>query len=119
MAKYRHLELLSSGPVTRVRLVDQTPAYHEQEIAELVAEWNAVAEAADCQTLVMDCSNVKLLSSVMLSKLIVLQRRLKQKKGKLILCGIRAEVREVLSWTKLDQFFETKDDAEQDVVTFT
>ena len=119
MPKYHHLELLGSGPVSRVRLVDQSPAYQEKEIAELALEWNSVAEAADCRTLIMDCSNVKIASSEMLSKLIVLQRRLKQKKGKLILCGIRAEVREVLSWTRLDQFFEIKDDAEREVVTFT
>ena len=119
MPTYRHLELLSSGPVSRVRLVNQWPAYHEQEIRELVAEWNSVAEAADCRTIFMDCSNVKILSSEMLSKLILLQRRLAEKQGKLILCGIRGEVREVLSWTKLDQFFEIREDAEQDdAVTF-
>ena len=66
----------------------------------------------------MDCSNVKVLSSEMLSKLILLQRRLKLKDGKLILCGMRGEVREVLSWTKLDQFFEIHEDAEPDAVTF-
>jgi len=119
MATYRHLEVLSSGPVSRVRLVDQWPAYHEQEIRELIAELNSVVDAADCRTLFMDCSNVKVLSSEMLSKLILLQRRLKEKEGKLILCGIRGEVREVLSWTKLDQFFEIEKDAEQDnAVTF-
>ena len=116
MTKYRHLELLSSGPVTRVRLVDQLPAYHQKEIEELAAEWNSVAETADCRTLVMDCSNVKVLSSEMLSKLILLQRQLKQKQGNLILSGIRAEVREVLSWTKLGKFFEIED-AEPEAVT--
>ncbi len=112
MAKYRHLELLSSGPVSRVRLVDQMPAHHDKEIDELVAEWVSVTDAADCHTLIMDCSSVKVLSSEMLSKLIVLQRRLRRKNGKLVLCGIRAEVREILSWTKLDQVFEINDDAE-------
>lgn len=112
MPKYRHLELLSNGPVSRVRLVGQWPAYHEQEIRELIAELNSVAEAADCRTIVMDCANVKVLSSEMLSKLILLQRQLNQKEGKLILCGLRGEVREVLSWTKLDKFFEIQDDVE-------
>ena len=88
MPKYRHLELLRTGPVTSVRLVGPSPAYHENQIAELAAELNSVAEAADCRTLIMDCSNVKILSSEMLSKLILLQRQLKQKDGKLILCGI-------------------------------
>lgn len=119
MPKYRHLELLCSESVSRVRLLDQWPAYHEQEIRELVAELNSVVDATDCRTLFVDCSNVKVLSSEMLSKLILLQRRLKQKEGKLILCGIRGEVREVLSWTKLDKFFEIQEDAElDDAATF-
>lgn len=121
MASYKHLELLSSGAVCKVRLVDQWPAYHEQEIRELVAEWNSVVESGPCRTLIMDCSNVKVLSSEMLSKLILLQRRLQQKEGKLILCGIRGEVRDVLSWTKLDQFFEIEEEDSQPdaVVTIT
>lgn len=71
-----------------------------------------MAETTGCRTLFIDCSNVKILSSEMLSNLIVLQRRLKQKEGKLVLCGIRTEVREVFSWTKLDKFFEIQEDAE-------
>jgi anti-anti-sigma regulatory factor len=42
----------------------------------------------------------------MLSKLISLQRRLRQKGGKLVLSGLRPAVRKVLGWTKLDRFFE-------------
>ena len=117
-SKYRHLELISSGPVSRVRLADRWPAYHEQDIRELVAEWNSVVDVTDCQTLFMDCSKVKVLSSELLSKLIVLQKRLKEKQGKLILCGVRTEVHEVLNWTKLDQFFEIQEDAQREVVKF-
>ena len=81
-------------------------------------EWNSVADCADCQTLFVDCSNVEVLSSEMLSRLVQLQRRLRRKQGKLVLGGIRHEVREVLSWTKLDQFFEIHEDAERKVATF-
>ncbi len=117
MLTYRHLELVNNGPISRVRLLDRVPAHHLQEIRELAAEWDSVVDVADCRTLVMDCSNVKVLSSEMLSKLILLRRRLKEKDGNLILCGIRAELREVLSWTKLDQFFEIQEDAGREVTT--
>ena len=50
----------------------------------------------------------------MLSSLIVLQRRLKQKGGRLILRGLRTEIRRTLSWTKLDRFFEIKEDAREE-----
>ena len=114
MPEYRHLELLSRGPVSVVRLLNHRP-FCEEEVAELVAEWNSVADRADCRTLFVDCSNVQLLSSEMLGKLILLRRRLKRKEGKLVLCGLRSEVREVLRWTKLDRIFEIEEDEELDI----
>jgi anti-anti-sigma factor len=115
MPKYRHLELLSCGPVSRVRLLSPSPLCDDEEVAELTSEWNCVADRADCQALCVDCSHVQLLSSEILSKLILLHRRLKRKGGKLILCGLGPQVREVLSWTKLDQFFEIKENKGQEV----
>jgi anti-anti-sigma factor len=112
MPTYRHLELLSRGPVSRVRLLNHR-TFCAQEVAELTSEWNSVVDRADCQTLFLDCSTVQFMGSEMLSKLILLQRRLKQKEGKLILCGLRPEVWDVLSWTKLDRFFEIKEDEGQ------
>ena len=50
----------------------------------------------------------------MLSRLILLQRRLKQKRARLVLSGLRAEARAVSSWTKLDRFFEIKEGEEQE-----
>ena len=94
MPQYRHLELLSDGPVLRVRVLDHRP-YSADEVAALTNEWNSVADRDDCQTLFLDCSNVVVLSSEMLSKLVMLRRRLKQKEANLVLAGVRAEVREV------------------------
>ena len=113
MSHYRHSELLSRGPVCVVRLASHRP-FNEEEVNELVTEWNSVADRADCQTLVVDCSNVTVLSTDILGKLILLARRLEQNETKLVLSGLRPEVREVLVWTKLDRFFEIEEDAEQD-----
>ncbi len=54
----------------------------------------------------------------MLSKLIVLQRRLKLKGAKLVLTGLHPEVREVMSWTRLDRYFEIEQEAEQEAALF-
>ena len=116
MPNYRHLELLSDGPVSRVRLLNHG-RFCAENVAELTDEWNSVADCADCRTLFVDCSNVDVLGSEMLSKLVLLQRRLKLKKGKLILGGIRHELREVLNWTKLDRFFEIHEGTEREFVT--
>ena len=113
MYSYRHLELLYRGPVSVVRLRNHR-SYYGKEIAELTCEWNSVADLADCQTLFVDCSHVHRLNSEMLCKLILLHRRLKHKKGKLILCGLYPEVRGLLRWTKLDRLFEIKEDKGQE-----
>ncbi len=114
MSSYRHLELVSEGTVSRVRLMNHRPCYGK-EIAELMREWNSVADRADCQTLSVDCSHVRFVSSEILSKLILLHRRLNHKDGRLVLCGLCPEVRELLRWTKLDQLFEIEEDAGQEV----
>jgi anti-anti-sigma regulatory factor len=43
----------------------------------------------------------------------MLRRRLKLKNVRLVLSGLRAEIREVLRWTRLDRFLEIEEDAEQ------
>jgi len=119
MPKYRHLELLNGGPVSKVRLLNHRPYdYGGDAVAELAGEWNSVADGADCRSLVVDCSNVCHLSSEMLSKLILLQRRLKRKEGKLILCGISPDAREVFRWTKLDRIFEIEENEQQEAAAF-
>jgi anti-anti-sigma factor len=65
---------------------------------------------AERQALVVDCSNVQLLGTEILGALLVLERRLRQKNARLVLCGLPTEVREVLSWTRLDRFFEINKD---------
>ena len=111
MLDYQHLELLSAGPVSTVRLLNQRP-FRADKVVELTAEWNSVADRADCHALVVDCSNVRLLSSEILSKLLLLQRRLKRRQATLVLTGLRHEVREVMNWTRLDRCFEIDEDAE-------
>ena len=80
--QYRHFELLNRGAVSTVRFLNPMPLC-DGEIAELTNEWNAVADGVDCRELIVDCSPVRLLDSGMLSKLIVLQRRLNRKNAKL------------------------------------
>ena len=84
----------------------------------MTSAWNSLADRADCRALVLDCSNVKLLSSEMLSKLILLERRLTRRNVRLVLAGLSAEIREVLSWTKLDRFFEINKDEAQASTAF-
>lgn len=117
MAGYRHLELFSRGPISVIRLLSQR-RYSLEEVAELVEEWNCVADHPDCRTLVVDCSRVVVLSSAVLGRLIALEQRLRQKEGRLVLCGVRAEARQMLSWTKLDRLFEIQEEVEEEAMAF-
>ncbi len=114
MPEYRYLEVLSRGPVSRVRLFDHR-TFLSEEVAELVNEWNLVADSAECRTLFVDCSNVRTLSSEVLGKLVLLHRRLKQKQAVLVLCGLRSEVRQILNSTKLDRLLMIVEDEGQAV----
>jgi anti-anti-sigma factor len=115
MPTFRHLELLGRGPVSAVRLLYRGP-FHGHKVEELVAEWNSVADGEDCKTLFVDCSNVRIPNSELLGRLISLQRRLKQKQGTLVLCGLCAEVGDVLSSTRLDRYFEIRETVVQEAV---
>jgi anti-anti-sigma factor len=117
MAEFQHFDLLSSGAVSRIRLRNLRREWND-DFTALASEWNPIADRADCRTLVVDCSGFQYLSSDLLSKLILLQRRLKRKNGNLLLCGISAEGREVLHWTKLDRLFEIATHCEQAAAAF-
>ena len=79
------------------------------QVARLTREWTPPAARADCRALVLDCSNVQCLSTEMLGKLFSLQGRLKQREARLVLSGLRGEVRNVLRWTRLDRFLEIEE----------
>lgn len=117
MSEYRHLELLSGGRMSKVRLLNRS-RFCDEVLAELVSEWNSIADHTDCNVLCADCSNVQLISSDLLSKLILLHRRLKLKKARLVLSGLSDEVREVLRWTRLDRFFEINENEREESVKF-
>jgi anti-anti-sigma factor len=74
--------------------------------AALASRWTSLAERAAGKAIFVDCSTVRLLSSETLNKLISLQGRLRQRQCKLVLTGLRAEVRDVLRWTRIDRFLE-------------
>jgi anti-anti-sigma regulatory factor len=108
MPHYRYLELLETGTTTTARLLSHGYIY-DQELAEVEAEWNSVADLAAGKTLVLDCSLVHRLSTDILSKLIVLQRRMQRAEGQLLISGLRPAIREVLRYTRLDRVLAIKE----------
>lgn len=61
---------------------------------------------------VVDLSDLDCISSLLMAKLIVLNRRIHHAEGTLVLCGMSQFVRETFVSTKLDTLFEIADDEE-------
>lgn len=98
------LELQKIDSVAVVKFRDakvMDPARIEQmgnELLELASEENA--------SLLINFDNVSFFSSAAINKLIVLEKQIRANGGKLRLCRLRPEVRDLFSYTNLDQMFE-------------
>jgi hypothetical protein len=68
--------------------------------------------------MLLDFGNVEFLSSAALNKLIILDKKVKQFKGRLKLCNLRPEIQEVFVITRLNQLFEIKDTVENALASF-
>ena len=71
-----------------------------------------------CKSLVLDFQKVQFCSSAVIGKLVILDRKVKSKKGRLRLCAMTPEIREVFQITRLDQVLEIKDTREEALAAF-
>jgi anti-sigma B factor antagonist len=72
-------------------------------------ELYAVVGRPDCRKLVLDFSNVDFLSSAMLGKLVIINRKMKEKGGALRLCSVCPNIRLIFKYTVLDTIFDIRD----------
>jgi anti-sigma B factor antagonist len=68
--------------------------------------------------LIVDLSNVEMISSAMLGKIILLLRRVESSGGRLCLCGLRPVIQDVLRTTNLDRLFHVARDRREARETF-
>jgi anti-anti-sigma factor len=103
-----NLDCLELGQVDEVAVVKfrdkkvMDPSRIEQmgkELLELIAD-------DENERLLINFDNVSFFSSAAINKLIVLEKQIRAKGGKLRLCNLRPEVRDLFSYTSLDQMFE-------------
>ena len=113
VSSYRHLDVRKQGNAIVVQF-DKHQILDELTVQEITEELCSVADRAGGHHLVVNLSKVVGLSSSMLGKLVMLQKKMEQKKRQLRLCNVGAEVREVLAATKLHRILhlsESEDDA--------
>ena len=111
------LEMVSVDSVAVIKFRDKKvmdPARIEQmgkELLELVE--------GDKERLLINFDNVSFFSSAAINKLIVLEKRVRAKGGKLRLCNLRPEVRDLFSYTSLDQMFQIDQDQVESIEALT
>jgi anti-sigma B factor antagonist len=113
MPDYHYLEISRRDEVIVVRFKD-SKLIDDLAIVKVGKELFALAAEPGWRHLLLDFAGVDYLSSSFLSKLLGLKKRLEKREGKLKLCAICPEVREVFAITKIDTILdivETEDKA--------
>ena len=105
----RRLEVEDAGDVTVVNFVD-TKILEEQSIQAIGDQLFELVDSEGRKKMVLNFTNVEYLSSAALGKIIALNNRVKKAGGKLALCKIRPDIKEVFTITKLDKIIKIVDD---------
>ena len=91
---------------------------NEQNIQIIGEQLFELVDAEGKKKILLDFKNVDYLSSAALGKLITLNKKANTSGGKLVLCNIRPEIKEVFEITKLDKFFKIKEDEQVGLQAF-
>jgi len=73
-----------------------------------------LVDRRNVRLIILDFANVQFLASSALGIIVSLQQKLDYHKGKLTMCGLRKELRQVFKFSQLDRlltFHETRDEA--------
>ena len=113
----RHLRLENVDGVTVVSFVE-SKIVTEENIQEVGDELYKLVEDDGHKSLLLNFGNVQYLSSAALGKLITLNKKVQGASGKLVLCNIDANIREVFEITRLDKLFVIKGDEQDGLQAF-
>ncbi len=77
-----------------------------------LSEKIAALVAGGVRSIIVDCSQLEIISSLGLSSLLMLHTRIKRVGGEVKLCGLKGSIVQVIRMTKLDRIFELYPDIE-------
>ena len=113
----RRLEVEDIGDITVVNFLDKK-ILDDQNIQVIGEQLLKLVEELGRQKILLNFSNVEFLSSAALGKLIVLNRKLNETGGKLVLCNIDRNIYEVFEITKLNKVFAIAKDEQSGLQSF-
>lgn len=82
----------------------------EDNIEQIGRELFALTDQYHCKKVILDLTDLKMLTSSVLGKMITLHRKLHRTNGKLVLCNAGDFVTEVLETSRLHDYFHVADD---------
>jgi anti-sigma B factor antagonist len=104
----RRLDIEEVNGVTIARFTDKK-ILDESNIQIIGNQLFNLVDEDHRQKIVLDFTNVEYLSSAALGKLITMDKKVKAAGGKLRLCSIRSDIKEVFKITRLDKLFQILD----------
>jgi anti-sigma B factor antagonist len=113
----RRLEVEDLGDVTVVSFTDKK-ILDEQNIQIIGEQLFSLVDESGRKKLLLNFGTVEYMSSAALGKLITLNKKVQTAGGRLVLCNIRPEIREVFEITKLDKLFVIKRDEQEALQVF-
>ena len=113
----RRLEAEEIGDVTVVSFMDRK-ILDEPNIQIIGEQLFSLVDDSGRKKLLLNFGNVEYMSSAALGKLITLDRKLKAAGGRLVLCNIDPQIREVFEITKLDTVFIIREDEQEALQMF-
>jgi anti-anti-sigma factor len=93
-------------------IFDDERILDEAKLEEVGRDLLQKLDATSEERVILDFRKVKFMSSSMLGKLVLVQKKSKEFKVNLKLCSIDPEIRQVFKITKLDKVFSIEDDEE-------
>ena len=107
MATHRRIIVSDDNGVSVVRFVDKK-IVDSGSIEQLGEELNSLVTVDKRSKLLLNFDSVEFMSSAALNKLISLNSKVKAAAGRLKLCCLRAEIKEVFTITRLDRVFDLR-----------
>jgi len=92
----------------------KTPSLLEgPDVDNIAQELFDLADKRACQKIIVDFRDVSFLASVMLGKLVMLQKKANEIDGKVILCSLKPNLMKVFKVTKLDKMLTFADNEDK------
>lgn len=113
----RRLDIEDVNGVTIARFTDKK-ILDESNIQIIGNQLFSLVDDDHREKIVLDFTNVEYLSSAALGKLITMDKKVRAAGGKMRLCSIRSDIKEVFKITRLDKLFQIMDDRDKAIEGF-